>query len=178
MSGRLNEKHWRFEALVLEHHVRVRAFARSLGVDPDWVDDIAQEAFLIAFRDWDSFDQSRDFGKWIRGIAANLVRSEIRKNARRQRILHTELADLLLRRHQATMEHAEPPVLKLEVIRACLAKLSPTHLRIVQGRYRDGLSAPELADRLGKSAVSVRQTLTRVRRQLRVCVELLVAEEV
>jgi len=64
-----------FEALVNEHHIRVRAFVRSLGVDPDWVDDLAQEAFPSAYREWDSFDESRDFGRWIRGIALNLVRS-------------------------------------------------------------------------------------------------------
>ena len=28
-----------FETLVVEHRVRVRAFVRSIGVDPDWVDD-------------------------------------------------------------------------------------------------------------------------------------------
>lgn len=161
-----------FEQLVVEHHVRVRAFIRSLGVDSDWVDDLAQEAFMVAFRDWDSFDQERDFGKWVRGIAANLVRNEIRKNARRQRILHTGLADLLVRRQQAALEDAaEPLALRLDIIRACLAKLSPAHRQIVQGRYRDGLSAPELGDRLGMSAASIRQTLTRVRRQLRLCVE-------
>ena len=71
-----------FESLVVEHHVRVRAFVRSLGVAPDWVDDIAQEAFLTAYREWDSYDTSRDFGKWLRGIAANIVRNEIRKDAR------------------------------------------------------------------------------------------------
>jgi len=34
-----------FDLLVVEHHEQVRAFGRSLGVDPEWVDDIAQEAF-------------------------------------------------------------------------------------------------------------------------------------
>ncbi|MGY8689984.1 MAG: sigma factor, partial [Verrucomicrobiales bacterium] len=58
-----------------EHHVRVRAFVRSLGADPDWVDDLSQEAFIKAYNDWDSFDQSRDFGKWVRGMAANLMRN-------------------------------------------------------------------------------------------------------
>ena len=47
-----------FELLVVEHHVQVRAFGRSLGVDPEWVDDIAQEAFLTAYRDWKTFDST------------------------------------------------------------------------------------------------------------------------
>ena len=27
-----------FETFVIEHHVRLGAFVRSLGIDPDWVD--------------------------------------------------------------------------------------------------------------------------------------------
>ena len=99
----------RFETLVLQHQVRLRVFVRSLGVDADWVDDVAQEACLIAFRQWDSFDQSRDFGKWVRGIAANIVRNDLRKDARRQRLMHSELADILLKRQEgANVRPAAP----------------------------------------------------------------------
>lgn len=164
-----------FEALVVEHHVRVRAFVRSLGVDPDWVDDLAQEAFLTAYREWDSFDPSRDFGKWIRGIAANLVRNEIRKDARRQRILHTELAQLLLDRYAESREQQAP--LTIEAVRDCLDKLTSRSQEIIQGRYRDELAAPELAEQLGLSAANVRQMLVRIRRQLKQCVELRVMKE-
>ena len=93
------DKKQAFETLVIDHHVRLRAFVRSLGVDPDWVDDIAQESFLTAYREFDSYDESRDFGKWLRGIAANIVRNEIRKNARRQRILRNDLSEILLNRY-------------------------------------------------------------------------------
>jgi DNA-directed RNA polymerase specialized sigma24 family protein len=48
---------------------------RSLGVDLDWVDDIAQEAFVTAYRQWESFDLEQDFGKWPRRIAAIVVRN-------------------------------------------------------------------------------------------------------
>lgn len=169
------DKYHGFEMLVLEHHVRVRAFIRSLGVDPDWVDDIAQEAFMTAYRRWDLFDTSRDFGRWVRGIAANIVRNEIRKQARRQRILHSGLTDVLLSLHGQSEERVEP--LAIDAIRACLSELNPSSLRIIQGRYRDGLSAPELARRHGKSAANIRQRLLRIRRQIRACVELRVATE-
>ena len=63
---------------------------------------------MIAYREWSSFDTSRDFGKWIRGIAANIVRNEICKHARRQRILHTELVKMLLGRDVEPDERTEP----------------------------------------------------------------------
>ena len=159
-----------FEALVVEHHVRVRAFVRSLGVDPDWVDDLAQEAFLSAYRDWDSFDESRDFGRWIRAIALNLVRNEIRKDSRRRRILRTQLTEHLLRHLPEPEERSEP--LAVDAIRRCLDELAPTSRQVVLGRYRDGESASQLAERLETSAANVRQMLFRIRQQIKHCVEM------
>lgn len=173
----MQEDHKReiFESLVVEHHVRLRAFVRSLGVAPDWVDDLAQEAFLIAYRDWDSYDQSRDFGKWLRGIAAKLTRNEIRKNARRQRILHTDLAEILLKRYLHIEDRSEP--LTVEAVRACVGELAPRSQQVVQGRYRDGYKAPQIAEQLELSPENVRQMLVRIRRHLKQCVELRLAEE-
>ena len=170
-----DEKRLVFESLVVEHHVRVRALVRSLGVDPDWVDDIAQEAFLTAYRRWDTYDPSRDFGKWLRGIAANIVRNEIRKDARRQRILHTELAEILLDRYAESQKRYEP--LAVVAIQQCVDKLPPKSRQVVQGRYRDGLAAPQLAKQLELSAANVRQMLVRIRRQLKECVELQMLKE-
>ncbi len=170
------QKRSQFELLIVEHHVRLRAFVRSLAVDPDWVDDIAQEAFLTAYREWDSFDSSRDFGKWVRGIAANIVRNEVRKNARRRRILHTELAELLLRRQQS--EPTEPSeLLTVEVVRDCLDKLPQRSREVVQARYRDGNTAPELAKQYQLTPENVRQMLVRIRQQIKACVEVRTQKE-
>jgi RNA polymerase sigma-70 factor, ECF subfamily len=158
-----------FEAQVREHHIRVRAFVRTLGVEADWVDDIAQEAFLKAYLDWESFDKSRDFGKWVRGIAANIVRNEIRKQARRNRILNTDLVKMLLLEKEGKL--IDRPHLPVEALKLCLAKLNPLHRRVVELRYREGFSAPEIAEKTENSSVSIRQMLLRIRRQLRLCIE-------
>src|SRR3989304_10198768 len=44
---------------------------RLLG-DPAEAEDLAQEAFLRAFRRLASFDAERPFGPWMRRVAANL----------------------------------------------------------------------------------------------------------
>ena len=94
MDGAIGHK--RFEELVKEHHASLRVFVRSLGVAADWVDDLAQDAFVEAYRKLDTFDVNRDFGKWLRGIARNLVRNELRKENRHRRILHEGLTQHLL----------------------------------------------------------------------------------
>ncbi len=50
-----------FAELVREHQAGLRAFLRSLGVEPDWVDDFAQEAFIIAFQKRAIFEPGKDF---------------------------------------------------------------------------------------------------------------------
>ena len=85
-----------FVEQVREHHAGLRGFVRSLGVDPPWVDDLAQEAFIVAYNRLDEYDHDRDFGAWLRGIARNLVINERRKNARRKRILSDNLTDVLV----------------------------------------------------------------------------------
>lgn len=169
MRKDVDAKRREFEGVVVEHHVRLRAFVRSLGVAPDWVDDLAQEAFLAAFKDWESFDQSRDFGRWIRAIALNIVRNEIRKDARRRRILHTELTDLLLRSEAESESSAESPA--LDAVRKCIGLLAPKAKEMVLGRYRDGQSAEQLSSLHGVSAASVRQMLFRSRTAIKRCVD-------
>lgn len=74
-----------FEAVVREHHAGLRAYIRSLGALEVWVDDLAQEAFLVAYRRQADFRAEGDYAKWLRGIAGNLVMNERRKEARRSR---------------------------------------------------------------------------------------------
>ena len=175
MSASDHRKRLAFEVLVVDHHVRVRAFVRSLGVDPDWVDDLAQEAFVTAYEKWDDFDQTRDFGKWIRGIAANLVKNELRKDGRRKRILNTDLAEVLLRQQR---DKQQPPTpVTVDAVKECLSRLAPKNQSIVEGRYRDGMTSTELAQHLGLTAANIRQSLVRIRKQIRECVESRVLRE-
>ena len=85
-----------FEARVREHQAGVRAFIRALGADEAWVDDLAQEVFIVAHRRLNQFEPGTDFGKWLRSIARYLVANERRKEARHSRLLPFAVVDALL----------------------------------------------------------------------------------
>ncbi|MCR9116500.1 MAG: sigma-70 family RNA polymerase sigma factor [bacterium] len=161
-----------FTRLVTEQNQQLRSFVRMLGVAPDWVDDLAQEAFLVAWRERDSFDSQRDIGKWLRGIARNLVRNELRKDARRTRLLHEGLSELLVRAQPGEPESTVWEQWRMSALRDCVEQLAPKSRKIVAGRYSDGWKAPDLADHLGMTAAAVRQALVRIRGQLKKCIEL------
>ena len=63
---------------------RLRAFVRALGVRAEAVDDIAQDALLIAYERLAVFRAEEDFGAWVRGIARRLVANWLRKENRRR----------------------------------------------------------------------------------------------
>ena len=74
---------------------RLRAFVRSLGVRAEGVDDIAQDALVIAYERLDVFRDDEDFGAWVRGIARRLVANWLRKENRRRVILSEHMTELL-----------------------------------------------------------------------------------
>ena len=174
MAAQDNAEMGKFIDFVRENHVQLRSFIRTLGIVSESVDDLAQETFLVAYREMETFDANRDLGAWLRGIARNLVRNELRKEARRRRILNESLSDLLLR---AGDEEPSPlDRAKMSALRECVEQLPPKSRSLVKGRYRDGLTAASLSKHTGMTAAAIRQALVRIRRRLRQCVEQSVTE--
>ncbi len=163
-----------FADLVRDHQASLRVFVRSLGVEPGWVDDLAQDAFVVAYREMDSYDPARDFGKWLRGIARNLVRNELRKQSRQRRILHEGLSQHLVA--LAENEEDQVDVSQLSALRDCVEQLPGRSRELIHSRYHEGWDAPVLADKFEMKAATVRQTLLRIRRQLYQCINQRVKE--
>tara|TARA_R110002096_G_scaffold249804_2_gene442196 strand:+ start:618 stop:1160 length:543 start_codon:yes stop_codon:yes gene_type:complete len=164
-----------FVEQVREHHASLRGFVRALGVDPLWVDDVAQEAFIVAYNRLDEFDRERDFGPWLRGIARNLVINERRKNARRKRIISDNLTDVLVSTSSVAEEEeqelGDSGLAKLKALKECLATLPEKSLQMMKSRYEDDLSAQDIAEQFGMKPPAVRKALERVRTSLRNCME-------
>jgi len=171
MTDFYQEGQLEFAMLVKEHQAGLRAFIRRLGVRKDAVDDLAQEAFLLAHLEMENFRASEDFGKWLRGLARNLVRNELRKLARRCRIVDEGLTQHLL--IQAELNDDEKPYTQedFEVLQSCLSKLPERSKHLIMNRYEDNLNATTLAEKFKMTATAVRLALMRIRKQLKVCFE-------
>ena len=172
MSGPKTETYIEY---VRDNHAGLRAFIRSLGVAPLWVDDIAQEAFIIAYDRLDEFDETRDFGAWVRGIARNLVINERRKDARRKRIVSDNLTDILVLTSSVPEveeeELGDRATAKLAALKQCILDLPEKSRSLIQARYEENASAPDIAEKLGMKPPAVRKALERVRVSLRKCME-------
>jgi len=73
-----------FEELVRRHQHRVYAVALRIVRAHDVADDVAQEAFLRAWRALDRFEPGRPFAPWVCRIAANLAINHVRSPRARE----------------------------------------------------------------------------------------------
>jgi RNA polymerase sigma-70 factor (ECF subfamily) len=159
-----------FETRVREHQAALRAFIRALGADEAWVDDLAQEVFIVAHRRLNQFEPGTDFGKWLRSIARYLVANERRKEARHSRLLSLAVVDALLAHEPESAVEISITDL-LPAMRDCVEQLPTRSRDLLQRRYVDNENAATLARGLRRNADAVRQQLLRIRLAVKECVE-------
>jgi RNA polymerase sigma-70 factor (ECF subfamily) len=161
-----------FSNLVREHQARLRAFIRALGVEAESVDDLAQETFVIAFQKMDHFETDKDFGRWLRGIARNLVANERRKNARHTRILAGPFTDLMLETKPSAIEDdtTEPSRL-IDAMNDCIGKLPERSRQLLHKRYAAEHNASVLSTLFNMRPDAIRQSLSRIRAWVKQCIE-------
>jgi DNA-directed RNA polymerase specialized sigma24 family protein len=82
-AGRLE----RFEDLYLREFATVFALAYALSGNCWVAEDIAQDAFVVAHRQWDRIGGYDDPGAWVRRVAANLAVSGVRRRLAEARAL-------------------------------------------------------------------------------------------
>src|SRR5215475_3061148 len=69
-----------FRALVERYRLPVLRTARILLADSALAEDVAQEAWVNAWRALSQFDRARPFRPWILRIVANCCRMELRRH--------------------------------------------------------------------------------------------------
>jgi len=158
-----------FAVLAKEHHRNLLAYARALTKDSHTSRDIVQDAFVVAWRNLGTFDVTRDFGSWMRGIVRNKWRETLRKDAR-QVTLDEETLECLEADAREWDGLADQGGVfgKLE---GCLKKLPETLSLAVQTFYYEGHSGEEAAEALDLNSATLRKRLERARTGLRECLQ-------
>jgi RNA polymerase sigma-70 factor (ECF subfamily) len=166
--------HKAFEILVREHHRRVLAYARSLVSDAYTAEDLVQDALLIAYQRLDRFDNTRDFGAWVRGI----VRMKYLELGRQHRDVPLDEATLdAVDDQYAQWDQARkndgPDV--FVILEDCMKRLPDVFLQVVKRFYFGRKSCEGIARELDTGEPTIRQRLHRGRKSLQECMETKVA---
>ena len=96
--------------------------------------DLVQETFVIAFEKRHEFDADRHFGRWLRGIARNLLREHWRERSKSSAVVSWETLEQMEDTVKSAEVRAGDPdaqARRLAALRECLGKMKDGARRLL-----------------------------------------------
>ncbi len=161
-----------FGRLVERYQQRVYALSYGIVRQREDAWDVAQEAFVKAYRNLGRFEGNSAFYTWMYRIAYNLSIDALRDRARRETVDLDEnrrIEEALAKSGKSPMEHPDEMAARRElssVLQTAMRKLSDKHRAIIVLREIQGLSYEEMAEVLGISKGTVMSRLFHARQNL------------
>jgi len=162
-----------FGQLVLAHQNKVYSLCVHMTGDRDQAEDLAQEAFLKAWRSLASFREDSSFSTWMHRLTTNLCLDYLRKQIRQREVAPAVSLD---DEEAGWVEPADPagdPHERLErseqgrALAKALRELPDHHRQLILMRELSGMRYQEIADATGADLGTVKSRLARAREQLK-----------
>lgn len=156
-----------FEALVKTHQHRLVHFVRmmtSSAADREAAEDVAQEAFLRAYRALGQFRGQSSFRTWLYQIATNVARTQ---SARRRDRNEQQEPESPYERDRPSEEHVERRIIAHDQLRRALQALPDDWREALVLRDIEGLDYKEIAEVLGIPMGTVESRIFRGRQRLK-----------
>lgn len=158
-----------FDDLVRTHGGWLRGMLRARLQDWSAADDLAQDAFVTAFRKISGFRGDSSFESWLRAIALNHLRNYIRKR-RDESVGGIDQLQALIAFHDEPSD-ASGHGAALDALKDCLQKIDGPSRQLLLDRYSTGKTAREICAESGKAYSTLTMQLHRLRLSLGECVK-------
>ncbi len=154
-----------FSELIHRHHRSLFAYARALARSEGTARELVQDAFVAAWQSIGTFDVTRDFATWMRGILRNKWREHCRLHAR-----ETMLDEAALSRLEETLApYPGGDTALFARLAECRDKLPGPMAEAVRVTYDEGRTSEEAAALFNVQPAAFRKRLERAREALRLC---------
>jgi RNA polymerase sigma-70 factor (ECF subfamily) len=161
-----------YEILVREHEGMLFSYVLSIVGDTGLAEDVAQEAFVQAYRKLDTLRNKDSFAPWLRTIARNIAYAELRRKGREVPTdpeIIQGMEDVYGRLDDTTVGDTWQE--RARALRTCFEAL-PDRLRSACGlHYFEDKKTDEVASLLKIGLNAVLKRLERARKAIRRCVE-------
>ncbi len=163
-----------FAQLVQANQNRVYSLTTRMTGNPEDGADLAQEAFLRAWRALPTFQGDSSFSTWLHRLASNLCIDFLRKEKRRREAAPTSSLDddegftpTEVPDSRPTPERALERKEQREAVGRALLELSDEHRQVLVLRELEGLSYAEIGELLELEEGTVKSRISRARISLR-----------
>jgi RNA polymerase sigma-70 factor (ECF subfamily) len=153
--------------MMVAYHLRDRAL----------VEDVVQRTYMKAFVNLDRYELGRSFRAWIRGIAKNEAKKELRRMLS-ARGTAERYADRLAAEQGLAPDAGEDLEQKRVYLQRCMEKLPARTRKILALKYTMEKKVADIAGETQRSLDSVKKILCRSRIALKDCIDKLIKEEV
>jgi len=158
-----------FDVLVLKYQHKIFSLISRYVHDADEVQDVAQEAFIKAYRALPRFRGDSAFYTWLYRIAINTAKNHLVARSRRPPGSDVEIDDAEYFEGGAALREIETPESALfgeelkQVVDRAIAELPDDLRTAVTLREFDGLSYEDIAEIMGCPVGTVRSRIFRAR---------------
>ncbi len=160
-----------FATLVEQYEELAFRVAYLIVRDETEAQDVAQDAFVRAYRSLDRFDAQQPFRPWLLRIVTNLAINNRRGMRRRDAMSERYEREARLQNRVPSPEAAVEATAEAERVWQAVADLSEQDQTILYLRYFLDASEEETAAAIGRPVGTVKSRLHRVLRRLRAIVE-------
>lgn len=144
-----------FDDFFVRERTAVVGLAYALSGSRVAAEDLAQDAFVAAYRRWDEIEQP---SAWVRRVVANLAVSRIRRRAAETRAI--------TRLRSERPRNFDPMPAEDEELWKAVRRLPKRQAQVIALRYLEDLSVAEIAAVLDTAEGTVKATLFQARRSL------------
>jgi RNA polymerase sigma-70 factor (ECF subfamily) len=171
VRGALDGSESAFRDIVQRYQRPIYGLIVRMVRDPARAEELAQDAFVKAFRALHTYDVHRKFSAWLFTIAHHVAIDEVRKGALVTEPIEETTADGTRMREFADTSAATPAVLteRIELagaLQKAIARLRPDYREVVALRYERDLDYDEIVEITGLPMGTVKSTLHRARKEL------------
>lgn len=158
-----------FTALFSKHQRQLHVYITGLVFSPPDAYDILQDTNLVLWERFDSFEIGTNFLAWARKIAFHRVLRFRDSKVRRSAIIDPHILESLAAK--SSEQSADLIEARQEALEGCLQKLRHQDRALIEQRYKSTTSVKSMAEELGRSENGISQSLRRIRRTLKECID-------
>jgi RNA polymerase sigma-70 factor (ECF subfamily) len=164
-----------FAQLLTRHRARIFRLIFCMVHTQQDAEDVFQDATLTMWDNFEKFQPGTDFAAWAAQIARHKALNLLTSSHKRRACFSPELISELAQREELTNEVQDA---RLRALESCRGKLRKSDQQLLKHCYGSGGKIRDAAEKLGRPAGSVYDSLMRIRRTLLECVRrTLVGEE-
>ncbi len=158
-----------FDFLVIKYQHKIIQLVNRYVKDPSEAQDVAQEAFIKAYRALGSFRGEATFYTWLYRIAINTAKNYLLSRARRNANYQVDIQEAEVLENAPQLQGLETPERLLlnqeiiDVINAAIDELPEEMRTAIILREFDGMSYEEIAEAMDCPVGTVRSRIFRAR---------------